>query len=74
MFMFRRLSLCIMICCSDIEIARGQEPKDVLQLARELGLTPSEVLPYGSKKAKVTLSVLDRLKSRGNGKYIVVAG
>lgn len=61
-------------CCSDIAIARGQEPKDILQLGREVGLTAGEILPYGTKKAKVTLSVLDRLKSRADGKYIVVAG
>ncbi|KAG8322408.1 hypothetical protein J6590_022860 [Homalodisca vitripennis] len=59
---------------SDIEIAKAQEPKDIQQLGRELGLAPGEILPYGSKKAKVTLSVLDRLKNRTNGKYIVVAG
>uniref|UniRef100_A0A1B6G1K4 C-1-tetrahydrofolate synthase, cytoplasmic n=1 Tax=Cuerna arida TaxID=1464854 RepID=A0A1B6G1K4_9HEMI len=59
---------------SDIEIAKAQEPKDIQQLGRELGLSPGEILPYGSKKAKVTLSVLDRLKNRANGKYIVVAG
>ena len=29
---------------------------------------------YGKKKAKVSLSVLDRLQGRKNGKYVVVAG
>lgn len=59
---------------SDIEIARSQEPKDITDLATEIGLHPSEVSPYGSKKAKVSLSVLQRLKVKPNGKYIVVAG
>jgi len=59
---------------SDITVARSQEPKDILLLGREVGLTPSEILPYGTKKAKVTLNVLDRLKNMENGKYIVVAG
>ena len=29
---------------------------------------------YGKKKAKVSLTTLERLKSRKNGKYVVVAG
>ncbi|KAL3285658.1 hypothetical protein HHI36_000190 [Cryptolaemus montrouzieri] len=59
---------------SDIDIARSQEPKNILQLADEIGLYPNEVSPYGSKKAKIGLSVLDRLGSKKNGKYVVVVG
>ncbi|PSN58248.1 C-1-tetrahydrofolate synthase [Blattella germanica] len=59
---------------SDIEIARKQEPKDVSQLAEEIGLYPSEVFQYGHKKAKIDLSVLKRLEHQKNGSYIVVAG
>jgi len=59
---------------SDIEVARAQTPKDIDILASEIGLLPSETDLYGKKKAKVSLSTLDRLKSRNNGKYIVVAG
>ncbi|KAJ8926063.1 hypothetical protein NQ315_009918 [Exocentrus adspersus] len=59
---------------SDIEIARAQEPKDITQLAQEIGIYPSELSQYGSKKAKVSLSVLDRLKNQKNGRYVVVAG
>jgi len=59
---------------SDIEVARAQTPKDINDLAEEIGLLPSEVDLYGKKKAKVSLSTLDRLESRENGKYIVVAG
>lgn len=59
---------------SDIEIARAQTPKKIAQIAHEIGLLSSELEPYGDVKAKVSLSVLDRLKDRTNGKYIVVAG
>jgi len=59
---------------SDIEIARAQTPKDIDVLASEIGLLPSEVDMYGKKKAKVSLSTLNRLKDRKNGKYVVVAG
>lgn len=59
---------------SDIEVARQQKPKRITQLANEIGLLPSELEPHGDVKAKVALSVLERLKHRTNGKYIVVAG
>ncbi len=59
---------------SDIEVASAQTPKDVALLAEEVGLLPSEVDLYGKKKAKVSLSVLERLSDRRDGKYVVVAG
>lgn len=59
---------------SDIEIARSQTPKDILTLAEEIGISKEELEPYGWKKAKVALTVRDRLKETPNGKYIVVTG
>jgi len=59
---------------SDIDIALSQTPKDIALLASEVGLLNSEVDLYGKKKAKVALSVLDRLQDVQNGKYIVVTG
>ncbi|KAF9500864.1 FTHFS-domain-containing protein [Pleurotus eryngii] len=59
---------------SDIDIAMAQTPKPVTQLANELGLLPDEVESYGKYKAKIELSVLDRLAHRKDGKYIIVAG
>ncbi|PKI85175.1 hypothetical protein MVES1_000939 [Malassezia vespertilionis] len=59
---------------TDIEVARAQTPKKIGDLSAEIGLLPSEVEPYGDAKAKVSLSVLERLAHRTNGKYVVVAG
>nr|CAD7402994.1 unnamed protein product [Timema cristinae] len=59
---------------SDIQIARSQEPKDIVLVAEEVGLYPNEVNQYGHKKAKISLSVLKRLQHQKNGKYVVVAG
>lgn len=59
---------------SDIEIARAQKPKNITDVAREIGLLPSELELYGDMKAKVSLQVLERLAHRSNGKYIVVSG
>lgn len=59
---------------SDIEISRSQTPKLITNLAEEIGLLPHELSPYGSSKGKVSLSVLDRLHSQQDGKFVVVAG
>uniref|UniRef100_A0A665WX81 formate--tetrahydrofolate ligase n=1 Tax=Echeneis naucrates TaxID=173247 RepID=A0A665WX81_ECHNA len=59
---------------SDIEISRAQIPKPVNQLAEEVGLLPEELEAYGRSKAKVCLSLLDRLHTQPDGKYVLVAG
>jgi methylenetetrahydrofolate dehydrogenase (NADP+)/methenyltetrahydrofolate cyclohydrolase/formyltetrahydrofolate synthetase len=59
---------------SDIEISMAQTPKPITELAHEIGLLSNELESYGQSKAKVDLSVLDRLAYRKDGKYIVVAG
>lgn len=59
---------------SDIEIASAQVPKQISQLAREIGVLPTELNLYGSVKAKVKLSILDRLSRAKDGKYVVVTG
>ncbi|CDF91567.1 ZYBA0S12-01904g1_1 [Zygosaccharomyces bailii CLIB 213] len=59
---------------SDIAISRAQQPKPIVQVARELGIRSSELEPYGHYKAKVSPSILDRLQNRANGKYVLVAG
>lgn len=59
---------------SDIEIAMAQTPKNITILAHEIGLLPNEVENYGKYKAKVELSVLDRLNHRKDAKYIVISG
>ncbi|KAJ7774605.1 formate--tetrahydrofolate ligase-domain-containing protein [Mycena maculata] len=59
---------------SDIEIAMAQTPKHVSDLGLEIGLLPDELESYGKYKAKVELSVLDRLAHRKDGKYIVISG
>lgn len=59
---------------SDIDIALAHDIKPISVVADELGLLPSELEPYGSTKAKVRLSVLDRLRNRPDGGYVVVTG
>jgi formyltetrahydrofolate synthetase len=57
---------------SDIEIAQGATPLPIGELAAKAGILPEELEFYGPYKAKVRLSVRDRLKDAPNGKYIVV--
>jgi formyltetrahydrofolate synthetase len=57
---------------SDIEIAQSAKLLPISQIASEAGILPEELEPYGRTKAKVSLSVRDRLKDASNGKYIVV--
>ncbi|XP_069090390.1 monofunctional C1-tetrahydrofolate synthase, mitochondrial isoform X2 [Pleurodeles waltl] len=59
---------------SDIEISRGQIPKSMDVLAKEIGLLEDEIEVYGRAKAKVRLSLLERLREQPNGKYVLVAG
>uniref|UniRef100_A0A158R4M2 C-1-tetrahydrofolate synthase, cytoplasmic n=1 Tax=Syphacia muris TaxID=451379 RepID=A0A158R4M2_9BILA len=59
---------------SDITISRMQRSKRISLLAKEIGITPSELDLYGENKAKVSLDILDRLKAIPNGKYVVVTG
>jgi methylenetetrahydrofolate dehydrogenase (NADP+)/methenyltetrahydrofolate cyclohydrolase/formyltetrahydrofolate synthetase len=57
---------------SDLEIAQAAKQRPILEIAKKVGLREEELVPYGWYKAKVSLSVLDRLKDRPNGKYIDV--
>lgn len=59
---------------SDIAISRAQAPKHLTQIAKEIGISPSELEPYGAYKAKIDLSILKRLGHRRNGRYVVVTG
>uniref|UniRef100_A0A8C5FHA6 formate--tetrahydrofolate ligase n=1 Tax=Gadus morhua TaxID=8049 RepID=A0A8C5FHA6_GADMO len=59
---------------SDIQISRAQTPKSVQQLAQEIGLLPGELEPYGRNKAKVRLSLLERLQAQPDGNLVLVAG
>ena len=56
----------------DIEIAQAAKLKPIAQVAEEAGLLPEEIELYGDYKAKIKLSVLERLADVPDGKYIDV--
>jgi formate--tetrahydrofolate ligase len=58
---------------SDIEIAQAAKMQRIAAVAREkLGIGEEHLEPYGHYKAKVSLKYLDTLKSKKNGKLILV--
>src|SRR5512137_234479 len=57
---------------SDIDIAQAAKLKPIKEIAARVGLTEDDLDYYGAVKAKVHLSVLERLKNRPSGKYIDV--
>ncbi|MFC1623768.1 formate--tetrahydrofolate ligase [Candidatus Omnitrophota bacterium] len=57
---------------SDLEIAQAAKLKPIIEIARQIGITEDELELYGKYKAKISLSVLDRLKNKPFGKYIDV--
>ncbi|TGE37461.1 formate--tetrahydrofolate ligase, partial [Desulfosporosinus fructosivorans] len=57
---------------SDIEIAQAAVMKPILEIAQKLDLKEDEVELYGKYKAKINLSVWNRLKDKPNGKLILV--
>ncbi len=59
---------------NSLEIAQQATLVPIDQIAEQAGLQPDEVEPYGRYKAKISLSALDRLSDRPDGKLICVAG
>ena len=58
---------------SDIEIAQAAKKRPILDVAREkLGISPENLEPYGHYKAKVSMDYIKSLKSKPNGKLILV--
>jgi formate--tetrahydrofolate ligase len=57
---------------SDIEIAREASMKPITEVAAKVGIPADALLQYGPTKAKVTADFIDSLKSRPNGKLILV--
>ena len=57
---------------SSLEIAQSAALRPILDVAADAGLEADEVEPYGRYKAKVDLSVLERLADRPDGKLINV--
>jgi len=57
---------------SDIKIAQAARLKPIIDIAKKLKIKEKELYVYGKHMAKVSLSILERLKDKRSGKYIDV--
>ncbi|MBV9742728.1 MAG: formate--tetrahydrofolate ligase [Acidobacteriia bacterium] len=57
---------------SDIEVAQSVAPLPIDRIAADAGILSDELELYGKTKAKVHLSIRERLKDVPNGNYVVV--
>ena len=57
---------------SSLEIAQAATLRPITDVAEEAGIEPDELELYGRHKAKVDLSILDRLADRPDGKIVNV--
>src|SRR5437899_8080211 len=56
---------------SGLEIAQGATMEPILDVATAAGILPEELRPYGTYRAKVALSILDRLREAPDGKLVI---
>ena len=70
--MKRKLSELLSPVPSDIDIAQAVDPLPITDIAADIGLELDELVSYGQHKAKVKLSVRERLGNKINGNYIDV--
>jgi len=57
---------------SDIEIAQKAKKEPIEKIARKLKIDPGFLIPYGRYIAKIDLSILDKIRNKPKGKYILV--
>ena len=56
---------------SALEIAQEAMLRPIVDVAADAGILPEELEPYGRYRAKVSTSILDRLRDRPDGKLII---
>jgi len=56
---------------SGLEIAQEAVLRPITEIAEAAGITDDELEPYGRYRAKIDLSILDRLAGRPDGKLII---
>lgn len=57
---------------SDLQINRKIKPYPIQKIAQSLGIKEKELQLYGDYKAKIDLSIIERIKERPLGKYVLV--
>jgi formate--tetrahydrofolate ligase len=57
---------------TDIQIAREANKKPIQEIGAILGIESADLIPYGHDKAKISSRFVEEVKSRKNGKLILV--
>ena len=57
---------------SNIEIARDAKMKPIAEIGQALDIPPDALIPFGHTKAKLSFDFINGLKSRPNGKLVLV--
>ena len=60
------------IHATSLEIAQAAEPRDIVDVAADLGLAPDELEPYGRFKAKIPLAALESRAGVAQGRLVCV--
>ena len=58
---------------SGLEIAQAASMERIADVAAAAGILPEELRPYGTYRAKVALSILDRLREGPDGKLVITS-
>ena len=61
-----------MVMDSDIDIARAANPKHIEAVAKQLGLSRSDLIIHGSNVAKISWNSLENKTKNANGSLILV--
>ena len=56
----------------DVEIARSTKLEEISKIAKQIGIQEEELEHYGRYKAKINLKIKERLKSKKDGKLVLV--
>jgi len=57
---------------SDIDIVRKAKKEPIEKIAKKLAIDKKYLIPYGHYIAKIDLSILDKIRDKKKGKYILV--
>lgn len=57
---------------TDVQIAQEAQMLPIVEVAKELGINEDYLVNYGKYKAKISLDLLDELKTKEDGKLILV--
>jgi formate--tetrahydrofolate ligase len=56
---------------SGLEIAQEARLRPIAEVAAEAGIEPDELEPFGAHRAKIDLSILERLSGRPDGRLVI---